>query len=77
MIINIDSIGDDLASAYEEGYERGYQDALESLMRKIVNNEDLPTRTNPQYLDGRIDKQNLILKMIEDKLERSQDKKGE
>ena len=76
-MINGFDIGNDLASAYEEGYERGYQEALENLMRKIVNNEDLPTRTNPHYLDGRIDKQNLILKMIEDKLERFQDKEGE
>lgn len=53
----------------QEAYYDGYRDALRDLYRIIVNNEDLPTRTNPHYLDGRIDKQNIVLGIIETMLE--------
>lgn len=59
----------DIGKIQQEAYYDGYGDALRDLHRVIVNNEDLPTRTNPQYLDGRVDKQNLILNIIETMLE--------
>lgn len=57
-------IGEDLQNAHIEGYI----DGLKEVYRAIVDNEDLPERTNPHYLDGRIDKQNLILSIIENML---------
>lgn len=65
MNINIDSIGDDLFNAYDDGYKS----ALRQLHRDIVNNKDEFDNNNPHYLNGRIDKQNLILDMIKQKLD--------
>ena len=55
----------DIGKIQQEAYYDGYGDALRDLYRTIVNSEDLPTRTNPHYLDGRIDKQNIVLGIIE------------
>jgi hypothetical protein len=59
----------DIGKIQQEAYYDGYGDALRDLYHTIVNNEDLPTRTNPHYLDGRIDKQNIVLGIIETMLE--------
>ena len=59
----------DIGKIQQEAYYDGYRDALRDLYHTIVNNEDLPTKTNQHYLDGRIDKQNIVLGIIETMLE--------
>ena len=45
----------DIGKIQQEAYYDGYRDALRDLYRIIVNNEDLPTKTNSHYLVGIIE----------------------